>query len=288
MAGPRPIQPPIVPAGAFTPRFLAVERRVRELADVVTIDIPAEGGPNGQGTFLPGQFNMLYAFGVGEVPISISGDPAATDRIVHTIRAVGHVSEALARLKRGDIVGVRGPYGSTWPIQEAAGCDVMVIAGGIGLAPLRPVLYHLMHQREQYGRVALLYGARNPAHLIYRKELDAWRATPDLQVRVTVDHADPDWVGDVGLVTKLLPKINVDPVDTVAMICGPEVMIRFTALALIDMGVAPERIFVSLERNMKCAVGWCGHCQFGPHFICKDGPVFPFERIRSIMGLREI
>lgn len=278
----------VVPARPMTPRFVAVGRRVRELADVVTIDIPADTGLTDAAPFEPGQFNMLYAFGVGEVPISISGDPAVPDRMAHTIRAVGRVSEALARLKRGDRVGVRGPFGSSWPIRQAAGCDVLVIAGGIGLAPLRPVLYHLLSQREQYGRVALLYGARNPGHLLYRKELDSWRVNADLQVRVTVDHADPDWVGDVGLVTKLLPKIRVDPVDTVVMICGPEVMIRFTVLALGDMGVAPERIFVSLERNMKCAVGWCGHCQFGPHFICRDGPVFPFDRIRPIMNLREI
>jgi NAD(P)H-flavin reductase len=231
---------------------------------------------------------MLYAFGVGEVPISMSGDPAATDRIVHTIRGVGAVSEALAALQPNDTVGVRGPFGSSWPVNEAAGSDVLVIAGGLGLAPLRPALYHLIKHRERYGRVALLYGTRHPDDLLFREELDAWRRAPDLQVRVTVDHASLDWIGDVGVVTKLLPKIRFDPIDTVAMICGPEVMMRMTALTLEDVGVAPERIFVSLERNMKCAVGLCGHCQFGPHFVCKDGAIFRFDRIRDILNVREI
>lgn len=202
----------------MTPRFLAVKRRIRETADVITIDIPVEHRAAAPARFKPGQFNMLYAFGVGEVPISISGDPAAADQIVHTIRAVGPASNALAKLKSGEKIGVRGPFGSGWPVDEAAGCDVLVIAGGIGLAPLRPALYHLIEERGRYGRVALLYGARSPDDLLYRRELDAWRRAPDLQVRVTVDRAGHDWIGDVGVVTKLLPKVRVDPVDTVAMI----------------------------------------------------------------------
>ena len=290
MATPKPNKEADTRTGVapMTPRFLATTRRVRETGDVITIEIPIEHQASDLATFEPGQFNMLYAFGVGEVPISISGDPASTDRIVHTIRAVGPVSQALAKLKRNDLVGVRGPFGSSWPVDEAAGRDVLVIAGGIGLAPLRPALYHLMRERERYGRVALLYGARSPDDLLYRREIDAWRRTPDLQVRVTVDRAGPDWIGDVGVVTKLLPKIRVDPVDTVAMICGPEIMIRHTTAALEERGVASERIFVSLERNMKCAVGWCGHCQFGPHFLCKDGPIFPFDRVKDIFGIRGV
>ncbi len=273
---------------SMTPAFVPIERRVRETADVVTIDIPVERFETAPARFKPGQFNMLYVFGVGEVPISISGDPVATDRIVHTIRAVGSVSEGLAKAKRGDPVGVRGPFGSAWPIQESSGCDVLVIAGGIGLAPLRPALYQLIEDRERYGRIALLYGARSPEDLLYRRELESWRRMPELQVRVTVDRAGHDWVGDVGVVTKMLSKVRVDPVDTVALICGPEVMIRLTATALEDMGVTAERIFVSLERNMKCAIGFCGHCQFGPHFVCKDGPIFRFDRIKDILGLREV
>ncbi len=273
--------------GAMTPAFLRVARNVRESADVVSIEIPL-GPEQGLTPFRPGQFNMLYAFGVGEVPVSMSGDPAQADRLVHTIRAVGPVSTALSALKRDDTVGVRGPFGSVWPVDDAAGCDVLVIAGGLGLAPLRPALYRIMQQRERYGRVGLIYGSRHPHDLLFQGELDAWRRMPDLQVRVTVDHATRDWIGDVGVVTKVLAKIRHDPLDTIALLCGPEIMMRLTALALQDIGVAPERIFVSLERNMKCAVGSCGHCQFGPHFICRDGPVFRFDRVRDMMTVREI
>lgn len=273
--------------GAMTPTFLRVARNHRESGDVVTLEIALEQQHSAL-SFKPGQFNMLYAFGVGEVPISVSGDPADANRLLHTIRAAGPVSSALAALGRDDTVGVRGPFGSVWPVDDAAGYDVLVIAGGLGLAPLRPALYQIMHQRERYGRVGLIYGSRHPHDLLFHGELDAWRRMPELQVRVTVDHATRDWIGDVGLVTKVLPKIRHDPLDTIAFLCGPEIMMRMTALALEDIGVAPERIFVSLERNMKCAVGWCGHCQFGPHFICKDGPVFRFDRVRDIMKLREI
>lgn len=272
----------------MAPRFLPVKRRVRESADVVSLEIATDSSDVSLLGFKPGQFNMLYAFGVGEIPISISGDPAVPDLITHTIRSVGPVSEALTRLKRGDRVGVRGPFGSSWPVEEAAGNDVLVIAGGIGLVPLRPVLYHLMRRRAAYGRVALLYGARKPEELLCRNELDVWRRTPNLQTRVTVDRAGPDWIGDVGYVTGLLPKVRYDPADTLAMVCGPEPMIRSTALALEDIGVAGTQIFVSLERNMKCAVGFCGHCQFGPHFICKDGPVYRYDRIRDLLAIREL
>jgi NAD(P)H-flavin reductase len=272
---------------AMVPRFLPVRRRVRETGDVATLEIGDEDHPP-RPAFRPGQFNMLYAFAIGEIPISISSDPARPGRIAHTIRSVGPVSAALARLKRGDRVGVRGPFGSHWPLEEAAGSDVLVVAAGIGLVPLRPALYQLLRHREAYGRVALVYGTRTPADLLYRQELDRWRRTPELQVRVTLSRAGPGWVGDVGHVTALLPKVRFDPVDTVALICGPEVMIRASARALEDMGVAAERIFVSLERNMKCALGHCGHCQLGPAFICKDGPVLRYDRIGPLLALREV
>lgn len=272
-------------ADPMVPQLMSVAHSVRETDDVVTLEIDA---PHGTLLgFQPGQFNMLYAFGVGEVPISISGNPGATDRITHTIRAVGAVSQALTDLKHGDQLGVRGPFGSSWPTEEAKGYDVLVIAGGIGLVPLRPVIYHLLEHREAYGRIALIYGARTQADLIFHPELEAWRRTPDFQVRVTLNFAGPEWSGDVGHVTKLLPRIRFDPADTVAMICGPEVMIRATALALADIGLASEQIYASLERNMKCAIGLCGHCQFGPHFVCKDGPVYCYDRIRDLLAVQE-
>lgn len=277
-----------VAADPLVPRLLRVSGRVRETADVISLEIAADDPNVTLQGFRPGQFNVLYAFGVGEIPISISSDPAVTDRVTHTIRSVGAVSQALTKLKPGDHIGIRGPFGSSWPVEEAAGYDVLVIASGIGLVPLRPVLYYLLRHREAYGRVALLYGARTPDDLLYRRELDIWRRTPNLQVRVTLSRAGPEWVGDVGYVTGLFPKVKFDPADTIAMVCGPEVMIRSTALALENIGVTIEQVFVSLERNMKCAVGFCGHCQFGPHFICKDGPVFRYDRVRELMAVREL
>jgi len=272
----------------MAPRFLTVRRRIRESADVATLDIALDDADARKLACRPGQFNMLYAFGVGEIPVSVSGDPAILDRVTHTIRAVGAVSSALVKLKAGDSIGLRGPFGSRWPVEDAAGSDVVIIAGGIGLVPLRPVVYHLLRRRASYGRISLLCGARTLDDLLFRKELDRWRRTPDFQLRVTLDRADQRWAGDVGYVTNLLPKARVDLAETVAMICGPEIMIRATAQALEDVGVAPARIFVSLERNMKCAIGLCGHCQFGPHFLCKDGPVYRYDCVSDFLAVREL
>jgi NAD(P)H-flavin reductase len=269
----------------MAPRFLTVLARTQETADVVTLEIAA--GDDGF-RFLPGQFNMLYAFGVGEVAISISGDPARPETIVHTIRAVGPVSTALTRLQPGEQVGLRGPFGSAWPVEQAVDKDVLVLGGGIGLVPLRPAIHHLLARRAAYGNIAILYGAREPAEILYPQELDAWRRGPDIQVQVTVNRAGTDWRGQVGYVTDLLPRTRFDPANTVAMICGPEPMIRASVVALQDLGMAAGQVFVSLERNMKCAIGHCGHCQFGPHFICKDGPVYSYDRIAALMPVREL
>jgi NAD(P)H-flavin reductase len=231
---------------------------------------------------------MLYAFGVGEVAISLSGDPAHPEVAVHTIRAVGAVTEALCRLEPGQTVGMRGPFGSGWPLALATGADVVVVAGGLGLAPLRPAVYHLLRHRADYGRVALLVGARTPEQLLFRDELDRWQARGDLQVLVTVDQATRDWHGRVGVVPGLLSEVELDPRHTHALVCGPEIMMRFAVRALQGRGLEDDRIHLSLERNMKCAIGLCGHCQFGPHFVCKDGPVLSYERIRDQFLRREV
>jgi NAD(P)H-flavin reductase len=231
---------------------------------------------------------MLYLFGVGEVPISISGDPADRENLVHTIRAVGTVTRPMRQLKRGDILGVRGPFGSPWPVEEAKGNDVEIVAGGLGLAPLRPVRYYLLAHRERYGRIVLLYGARTPQDLLYQRSLDQWRGRSRIEVAYTVDAAATDWRGYVGVVTTLVPRARIDPAKATAMICGPEVMMRYVILELQKCGVATENIFISMERNMKCAIGFCGHCQFGPTFICKDGPVFRYDRIRPFFDLRGV
>jgi NAD(P)H-flavin reductase len=229
---------------------------------------------------------MLYAFGIGEVPISIADVRA--DRIVHTIRAVGPVTRAMAQWKRGSTLGLRGPFGSAWPLHLAAGKDLLIIAGGLGLAPLWGAVQQALAQRDQFGRVALLYGARTPADLLYRRPLDRLARRPDLHLAVTVDRPGPGWSGNVGVVTELLTGAEFTPANTVAMLCGPEVMMRFTVRELMRRGVAEHDIFLSLERNMKCAVGLCGHCQFGPEFICKSGPVFPHDRISRWLNIPEL
>jgi NAD(P)H-flavin reductase len=269
------------------PQPYRVQRVRREIPDTFTLELEPEEGVEIP-PFASGQFNMLYVFGVGEIPISISGDPARRRPLVHTTRAVGTVSRAMRALQPEDVIGVRGPFGSHWPIERAMGKDVVIVAGGIGLAPLRSAMYQAISHREKYGKVVLLYGARTPQDILYRREVEHWRAHFDLEVYVTVDHATGKWRGSVGVVTKLIPRATFDPRNTVAMICGPEVMMRFTATELEKRGVATDDIFVSMERNMKCAIGHCGHCQYGPHFICKDGPVFQYSHVQDLLTKWEI
>ena len=194
----------------------------------------------------------------------------------------------MAALKRGAVLGVRGPFGSAWPVDAAEGSDVVLVAGGVGLAPLRPAIYHILANRSRYGRFVILYGARTHRDILFRDQLERWSSRLDTFVDVTVDRASGDWHGNVGVVTKLLVRRGFDPDNTVAMVCGPETMMRFTIRALNDEGVRDDRIHVSMERNMKCAVGFCGHCQFGGHFVCRDGPVFRFDRIEDMFRIREL
>jgi NAD(P)H-flavin reductase len=269
------------------PEPYRVDRVRRETHDTFTLELRRDDG--GPGTpFLPGQFNMLYMFGAGEIPISISGDPGQPDRLVHTTRAVGRVTNLMSQLRAGDRLGVRGPFGTPWPVEEARGRDVVIVAGGIGLAPLRSALYALLAKRTDYGNVVLLYGTRTPADILFRKELERWRARFDLEVHVTVDRGLPSWHGNVGVVTTLIHKAPFQARNALGMICGPEVMIRFTALELQRRGVSFDRIHVSMERNMKCAIGMCGHCQLGHLFVCRDGPVFPYSRLADLVTRWEV
>ena len=269
------------------PQRYRIQRVHREIPDTFTLELEPEDGADIP-QFATGQFNMLYVFGVGEIPISISGDPAKRRPLVHTTRAVGTVSKAMRDLKPDDVIGVRGPFGSSWPIKQAEGKDIVIAAGGIGLAPLRSVMYHIISHREKYGKAVLLYGARTPADILYRRELENWRAHFDLEVYVTVDRATGSWRGSVGVVTRLIPRAPFDPQNTVAMVCGPEIMMRFTVVELEKRGVVKENIYVSMERNMKCAIGMCGHCQYGPNFVCKDGPVFSYSQIQGLLTKWEI
>jgi NAD(P)H-flavin reductase len=272
---------------AMLPRTYQVQRVVRETHDTFTLELQPSVRA-GTFRFSPGQFNMVYVFGVGEVPISISGDPVKLKTLVHTTRAVGTVTKAMYRLKKGDVLGVRGPYGTSWPVGKAIGCDVVIVAGGIGLAPLRPAVYQLLAEREKFGNIVILYGTRTPADILYRRELERWRSRFDLEVYLTVDRAMSGWRGSVGVVTTLIPKAPFNASNAVAMVCGPEIMMRYAVNDLAKRGVPLDNIAVSLERNMKCGIGLCGHCQYGPEFICKDGAVFSYSSVKHLFMRREL
>jgi len=270
------------------PRLWTVRKSTWETDDTFTLLLEPEGGENATFSFLPGQFNMVYVFGLGESALSISSDPSKPQVIAHTIHRVGTVTTALSQLRRGDVVGLRGPFGSSWPIDKMRGLDVCIVAGGIGLAPLRPVMYSILRRRRDYGRVLLLYGARSPLDLLYRVELEQWSKQFEVEVLVTVDRGDSSWKGYIGVVTNLFSYIKLDARATVAYLCGPEIMMQYTLAEILRRGVPPEHVYLSMERNMKCAVGFCGHCQFGPKFICKDGPVFAFPEVADLFEKKEI
>ena len=273
----------------MTPEPYLVKRVRREMPDVFTLELTSPASSDMESLpFMPGQFNMLYAFGVGEVPISISGDPVRPTSLVHTVRSVGAVTRAISALKPGSMIGLRGPFGSGWPLEEAEGNDVVVVAGGLGLAPLRPAIYRLLADREKFGKITLLYGARTPQDILYFKEIQRWRSRFDLAVDVTVDLATEDWHGHVGVVTRLISRASFDPLNTLSLVCGPEVMMRYTVLELENQGLSPDQIYLSVERNMKCAIGFCGHCQLGPSFICQDGPVLRYDRLEPFFSKREV
>jgi NAD(P)H-flavin reductase len=234
-------------------------------------------------SFRPGQFNMLYFPGVGEAAISISGDPSRQGTLDHTVRIAGRVTGELARAGVGATFGLRGPFGSAWPMEECLGRDVIIVSGGIGLAPLRPAIYELLDRSDEVGQLTLLYGARSPFGQLYSSEYGDWAAR-GLDVQTTVDRASPAWQGNVGVVTQLLDRMQLaNPEQTAVFCCGPEVMMWYTARSAISRGIPRDRIWISLERNMNCAIGLCGHCQFGPTFVCKDGPVVRYDRVSPFL-----
>jgi NAD(P)H-flavin reductase len=267
-----------------------VSRTHRETYDTVTLVLEPEGAalPDWE----PGQFTMVYAFGIGEIPISVSGDPLSPPRLVHTVRDVGAVSHAIASARVGDVLGVRGPFGHGWLTDGWPTEDVVLVAGGLGLAPLRPLIYGLTAHRRRFGRVTLVIGARRPADLLYTREYEAWRAC-GVDVRLTVDRPGLDaaavpWAGPVGLVTKPLSTVPIDGEWTSAFLCGPEPMMRAAAGALAVRRVPPKRIVLSLERSMKCGIGVCGHCQLGPDLICRDGPCARYDHAGPLLDVKEL
>ncbi len=266
------------------PASYRVSQRRDETHDTVTLTLGPAGAP--LESFHPGQFMMLYAFGIGEIPVSVSG-PAGPAGLTHTIRAVGAVSRALCAAAPGQVVGVRGPFGTSWRESDAFGQDLLVIAGGIGLAPLRPAVLAALSERVRYRRITVLIGARSPAELVFPAEYGLWR---DLgaRVEVTVDRADASWQGHVSVVTQLIGPAGLDPQRTLALVCGPEVMMRLTARTLLGAGMTASQIRVSLERNMQCGVGECGHCQLGPLLLCRDGPVVSYHAAAPLLSIKEL
>ena len=260
-----------------------LERRV-DAEDILTFTLRFVDPELRRGyRFAPGQFNMLYAFGVGEVPISIVSDPDEPAMLAHTVRIVGRVTQAMGRWKVGDVVGVRGPYGRGWPMDVARGRDVVVITGGVGCAPVIGVINYVFRRRAEYGTLHILHGVKTPKDLLFRDRFDAWRQDPRTRVYLTADRPDEHWRYHVGVVTNLFDELEIDP-TSVVMMCGPEVMMRYAIRVLRHKGVPDDALYVSLERHMQCAVGLCGHCQLAPHFVCKDGPVFSYDTIRRFFG----
>ena len=271
--------------GPMVPERFEVISRRQDTADTWTLELARSSGD--PLAFAPGQFTMLSAGGGGEVPISISGDPDRPERLVHTVRAVGLATEAICASEPGRVLAARGPFGEPWPVEQVSeGAEVVIAAGGIGLAPLRPAIYHLMRHRKDYGRVHLLYGSRTPGDLLYSHEYDTWR-DHDIEVTTTVDIGDGDWRGNIGVVPVLFYRLRLNAAKTHVLTCGPEIMIRFVVFEALARKIAPERIHLSMERNMNCAIGQCGHCQIGPVFVCKDGPVFTYERLRPYLHVEE-
>jgi NAD(P)H-flavin reductase len=263
----------------YLPQCAVVRQVEAEVPETATYHLELRDPQKHQAyRFAPGQFNMLYIPGIGEVPISISSAPHEDGPIAHTLRAVGMVTRVIEKLQTGDLLGLRGPYGAGWPLEACRGRDVLLVVGGLGLAPLRPVIRTLLARGSEFGRCTLVYGARRPSDLLYAREYDTWRQQ-GLEVLITVDRAETDWRGNVGVVPALLNRIDLDPQQTMLLTCGPEIMMRFVILEALHRGIPADQILLSIELNMQCAVGMCGRCQLGPWFVCKDGPVFAYHKI---------
>ena len=281
---------------AMVPLPYRVRSRVEENRDCATLRL--EPVKEALRTPQPGQFMMLYAFGVGEVAISVSGYPTATDgtitptaadeTIMLTIRAVGAVSRALHDAQVGTVIGVRGPFGTSWGLAEAVGRDLVMVCGGVGLCPLRPAVQHARADRENYGQMLVIAGARSQAEFLFAAELDEWAADPRMETHITIDAPARGWSGEVGFVTEPLRWLKLNPDRTTAFLCGPPAMLRFASEGLMAKGLAASDIRVSLELNMQCGIGWCGHCQLGPLLLCRDGPVVSYDIARPLLRVKEL
>ena len=261
-----------------------VERK-QESTDIVTFRLQlTDPALQKAFRFEAGQFNMLYVFGVGEVAISIVSDPDEPDFLDHTIRIVGRVTQVLGKMQVGETLGIRGPFGKGWPMTEAKGKDILVVTGGLGCAPVVGAIEYIFRRREEYGDMTILHGVKTPHDLLYRERYDIWRHQPRTQVLLTSDEPGKTWHNHVGVVTELFDDLRVDPDNTLVMMCGPEIMMRIACNILTHKGLRPDFMHVSLERHMECGIGLCGHCQLGPFFLCKDGPVMRLDQVMPFMG----
>ena len=234
-------------------------------------------------SFKPGQFNMLYMFGLGEVPISIVSDPEHDDLFDHTIRMVGRITKAMANLQEGDKIGVRGPYGRGWPMQQSIDKNIILVTGGLGCAPSVSVIHYVLNRRDQYNKLTILQGVKKSTDLIWRKQYEEWNELPDTQVLLAADVAQKGWNWVEGPVTQLFDQANISADNSIVMMCGPEPMMIASANELSKRGFSDHAIWLSMERNMQCAIGQCGHCQYGQHFVCRNGPVFPYEELKQLV-----
>ncbi|MFZ2172993.1 MAG: FAD/NAD(P)-binding protein [Rhodococcus sp. (in: high G+C Gram-positive bacteria)] len=278
-----------MPGHPTLPDGYRVVSRAVETHDCVTVTLAPLTPSAGVGTFAPGQFMMLYAHGVGEIAISLSGDPTGAHGMwVHTVRKVGAVSKAIHDAMPGTVLGVRGPFGHGWNLHAGSGRDLVIVAGGVGLAPLRPVVLAALAARERFRDIVLVVGARRPTEILFRDDLASWQTRADLSVELTIDQPVSGWDGAVGFVTESLHRMHIDPDHTTALLCGPESMMRFCARALTDRGMHPGDIQVSLERNMQCGIGVCGHCQLGELLLCRDGPIVDYVTAEPLLRVPEL
>jgi len=272
--------------GPDRPLEVEVVRRVQETTSIYTLHLAFTDPEAARGfEFRPGQYNMLYLYGVGEVPISMVSDPEAEGPVEHTIRAVGRVTRGLERLQVGDRLGLRGPYGRGWPLEAAEGRDVVVVTGGLGCAPVVSMIRYVMERRERFGRLVILQGVKHTDDLIWRRQYERWQAAPNTQVLLASDIGGPNWPYHVGKVTVLFSQAGIDPTRSIVMLCGPEPMMKASIDRLLALKVPPEALWLSIERNMQCGIGHCGHCQVGPYFVCQDGPVFHYPQLRPWLGV---
>lgn len=269
------------------PRSAIIDQRIQESPTIFTLRLQFEDASAQEAfEFLPGQFNMVTLFGAGEIPISIVNDPVDSHYFEHTIRVVGRVTEAMSKLQPGDRVGIRGPFGRGWPIDDAKGRDVLLVTGGLGCAPLVSVIRYLMKRREQFGHIHILQGVKHSNDLIWREQYDLWASEPDVNVLLAADVTTREWRGQQGMVTELIGQIKLRQGRTIVMLCGPELMMLAAIANLRSLGIPDHQIWFSMERNMQCGIGQCGHCQIGPKFVCRDGPVFCYSELADFIGAK--